>query len=334
MLQNLWVFKSVQENERASQTIDSYHDSLTEYYNYDNFVANSQQVQKNDIAIIINKKEILALTKINNILVSNGTKTIRRCLFCSSTTIDKRKNKRPIYRCNRGHEFSNPIEEIKVVKKYKALYSKYISVKANFHDLKQLRPYYINGYNQNMSIQKLSYNALDLFAGIKENFLNAQVETLLPIEGLINEEYSQYLINENDERKKILKTIKVRRGQQKFRLKLLEMYNNTCLITGCKIVDILEAAHINPYKGEKDNHLSNGLLLRADIHTLFDLNLIAINPQNFEVEVSPKLLTSEYNVFHKIKLDNKASNFVSANALAMKWDQFQYTNNLYKNNNF
>jgi HNH endonuclease len=35
-------------------------------------------------------------------------------------------------------------------------------------------------------------------------------------------------------------------------------------------LDILEAAHISPYRGEEDNHPENGLLLRADLHTLFD----------------------------------------------------------------
>ncbi|WP_183629116.1 HNH endonuclease signature motif containing protein [Novosphingobium sediminicola] len=44
--------------------------------------------------------------------------------------------------------------------------------------------------------------------------------------------------------------------------------------------DILEAAHIVPHAviGQKGNDASNGILLRADIHTLFDLNLIRITP--------------------------------------------------------
>lgn len=324
MEKNLWIFKSVQEVDRAAQTIDSYEDSLEEYYNYDNFVANSQQVKKNDLALIINKKEILGFTIINNIFTSEGNKTIRRCPSCASTTIDLRKHKRPKYRCNRGHEFGIPNEEIKAVKKYKATYSNYISVKTHLRDLKQLRPFYVNGFNQNMSIQKLSIDALDLFDSIKE-ILNKDL-TLLPNQALNIDEYNNYIINEYDERETILKAIKIRRGQQDFRKELLKKYNSTCIITGCKIVEILEAAHINPYRGEKENHISNGLLLRADIHTLFDLDLLAINPENFAVEISCKLSASEYSIFSELKLNRETFKLISKDVLATKWLQFKEKN--------
>lgn len=321
MKKNIWVLKSVQEDARASQTIDSYEDNLSEYYNFDSFVANSQQLRVDDIAVIINKNEILGLTRISKILISEGTKTIRRCPLCSTTTIDIRKRKRPIYRCNKGHEFSKLVEEVKKVKKYKAIYSDYISVTKNLYELKQLRPYYINGYNQNMSIQKLSFDALDLFGQVIKK-INKELTKLPPNQGLTEEEYSEYIQNENDERDAVLKAIKIRRGQQNFRKQLLKIYNSTCIITGCKIVDILEAAHINPYRGTKDNHPSNGLLLRADIHTLFDLNFIAINPKSFAVELSAKLLNSDYNIFNKLKLDKGKLKFISCDLLEKKWQNF------------
>ncbi|WP_442941085.1 HNH endonuclease [Nostoc sp.] len=43
-----------------------------------------------------------------------------------------------------------------------------------------------------------------------------------------------------------------------------------------------------------NNHPSNGLLLRADLHTLFDLNLIAINPITMKIHISPTLEKTEY----------------------------------------
>lgn len=325
MEKNMWVLKSVQEDARASQTIDSYEDNVSEYYNFDNFVANSQQLCADDIAVIINKNEILGVTRISKIIISEGTKTIRRCPLCSTTTIDVRKQKRPIYRCNKGHEFSKLIEEVKKVKKYKAIYSNYISVKENLYDLKQLRPHYINGYNQNMSIQKLSFDALDLFGDIRKKF-DKELNMLLCYQGLNTQEYDKYIQTENDERELVLKAIKIRRGQQNFRKQLLQAYNSTCIITGCKIVDLLEAAHINPYRGIKDNHLSNGLLLRADIHTLFDLNLIAINPNSLEVEISHQLLSSEYNIFNKRKIKKDKIKWISCDLLERKYQFFQASN--------
>ena len=64
--------------------------------------------------------------------------------------------------------------------------------------------------------------------------------------------------------------------------------------TQCKSLWVLEAAHITPYRGLKTNSVSNGLLLRADVHTLFDLALISIEPSNFVVRVSKLLGESEY----------------------------------------
>ena len=83
--------------------------------------------------------------------------------------------------------------------------------------------------------------------------------------------------------------VNARRGQSKFRKELLEVYNSKCAMTATSVVEILEAAHIYPYKGYDTNVVSNGIILRADIHTLFDLGLISINPVTLEIEISSKL---------------------------------------------
>ena len=88
-----------------------------------------------------------------------------------------------------------------------------------------------------------------------------------------NIEASNYFDVENieDARKIVTVSIVQRQGQSKFRQELLAAYNSRCAITGCDIEPALEAAHIIPYKGTETNCPQNGLLLRADIHTLFDL---------------------------------------------------------------
>lgn len=83
-----------------------------------------------------------------------------------------------------------------------------------------------------------------------------------------------------DLRQKQLVTVAVRRGQSTFRAGLLDAYEGRCCVTGCDLVDALEAAHISPYRGLKSNHPQNGLLLRSDIHTLFDLGLLAVDQDN------------------------------------------------------
>lgn len=97
-----------------------------------------------------------------------------------------------------------------------------------------------------------------------------------------------------DQRDRVLASVVQRRGQQEFRRALLEAYGNKCAITDCDVVDVLEAAHIYPYMGEATNFVSNGLLLRADVHTLFDLKLISIDPYAMRVCVAPTLSGSDY----------------------------------------
>ena len=95
----------------------------------------------------------------------------------------------------------------------------------------------------------------------------------------------------DDER--VLISIKNRQGQPLFRSALLRKYDNTCCITGCKVVQILEASHIVPHSLVTDYDVDNGLLMRSDIHTLFDYNLLRVDIEG-KITVSDELFGTEY----------------------------------------
>ena len=127
-----------------------------------------------------------------------------------------------------------------------------------------------------------------------------------------------------DERERAMRAICIRRGQPAFRAALLAAYGGRCAITDCDVEDVLEAAHISPYSGPTSNHVSNGLLLRADIHTLFDCGLVAFDPKTWEVVLADKLRRSEYGrlagqVLHKPK--NSAQQ-PSSLSLEQRWEVF------------
>ncbi len=82
--------------------------------------------------------------------------------------------------------------------------------------------------------------------------------------------------------------VKARIGQQAFKGLVLTSYERRCAITGNHIQPTLEAAHIRPVSLDGENRLDNGLLLRSDVHTLFDLGYLGINPR-YELQVSPRL---------------------------------------------
>jgi hypothetical protein len=108
--------------------------------------------------------------------------------------------------------------------------------------------------------------------------------------------------DETDGKKRILKEVATRQGQAKFRDELLQAYGGRCAISGCTQVPVLQAAHISPYNGTKSNHVANGLPLRADLHTLFDLGLIRIDPDNRTVSIAHSLKGSEYEQYSGIVL--------------------------------
>lgn len=97
-----------------------------------------------------------------------------------------------------------------------------------------------------------------------------------------------------DARRRTVAAVFQRQGQHDFRQKLLAAYGGRCAVTGCDAVDALEAAHIYPYRGLQTNHVTNGLLLRADIHNLFDLGLLAVNSSTMAVMIAPTLVTTTY----------------------------------------
>ncbi|MBM7843158.1 HNH endonuclease [Herpetosiphon giganteus] len=120
-----------------------------------------------------------------------------------------------------------------------------------------------------------------------------------------------------DLRKKAIKNITIRQGQPEFRKKLIEVFDGKCVITECKFLPILEAAHILPYKGIHTNILSNGLLLRSDIHNLFDQGYIYIDYESLKVHIAIELYKSEYNQMHQFQVIDPIRNRVriSRNAL-------------------
>jgi hypothetical protein len=97
-----------------------------------------------------------------------------------------------------------------------------------------------------------------------------------------------------DERERRIREIVARRGQPEFRNILIAAYDGRCAVTGCDALAASEAAHVVPYCGSQSNHVSNGLLLRADIHTLFDLDLIGIDPETVSASVGLTLAETDY----------------------------------------
>ncbi|MHA8021877.1 HNH endonuclease [Stenotrophomonas hibiscicola] len=94
-------------------------------------------------------------------------------------------------------------------------------------------------------------------------------------------------------------------------------------MTGCDVADALEAAHIRPYSGQSSNLVSNGLLLRADVHTLFDLYLIWVDPASLRMCLPPELQRSSYGELEGKALAVPTSVDQTANPDCLAWHHSQ-----------
>ncbi len=85
-----------------------------------------------------------------------------------------------------------------------------------------------------------------------------------------------------------------RRGQKTFQLAVIAAYSRACAVSGEHSLPVLEAVHIRPYADDGSHETSNGLLLRSDIHRLFDRGLVTVTP-DFQFKVSSRLLADYRN---------------------------------------
>lgn len=104
---------------------------------------------------------------------------------------------------------------------------------------------------------------------------------------------------------------RVRLGQGAFRVLITDTYHRRCAISGERTLPVLDAAHIKPYDQSGPHLISNGLLLRADIHKLFDKGYLTVTHQ-FKIEVSPRIRSEfengrDYYQYHGKDLASKPS---------------------------
>lgn len=160
------------------------------------------------------------------------------------------------------------------------------------------KEFYCNNINIDELIEHL-YKSLDLTL----QYLDLTNTDYEKINSLISNELDIYEPRLVDNNERIFQSIKLRRGQRAFRNELFKIYNGKCPISLCSISHILDAAHITPYTGIETNNIQNGILLRTDIHTLFDLGLLTINANTFNVIIHPSLKdTDYYNLYHNKKI--------------------------------
>lgn len=135
-------------------------------------------------------------------------------------------------------------------------------------------------------VQGKSYDSSEIIGKMLWN----NVESLLSRYLLLSQPESKNQLLLDNQSAQYGKTIltKVRLGQGAFRILVMDAYSRRCAISGERTLPVLEAAHIKPYSESGPHFISNSLLLRSDLHKLFDTGYLTIN-QDLTVEVSRRI---------------------------------------------
>ena len=117
--------------------------------------------------------------------------------------------------------------------------------------------------------------------------------------------------------------IRVRRGDMRLRSQLCRLFKNQCAISGSCPKDLLEVSYIAPYPAGDVHSVRNAILLRSDIHTLWDLNLIGVHPETLEVNINNRLTGTPYEdlVGHKLATPSTGSR-LDTTAMRERWSHF------------
>lgn len=302
-----WLLCEKSEEKIISGSSEPYSDNTGELYAYDTSVPNCCNLLREDF-VIIRKDDVIRGTGVISsatIIEKDADKPRKRCPTCNSTDIRLRQTKLPQWKCGNKHcriEFADAKETVEKVDKYRATIKDYTRL-ANPPAVNDVKACYVNGAKNGINAQ---HSILELNP---DKITQLGIDPLSPsdIDGLKAIRTTLELAEEWDPkdiktaRETVLRSITLRRGQPEFRRELRVAYGDKCAVTGTAAPEVLEAAHIIPYKGTGTNVINNGILLRSDWHTLFDLGYWTLS-NDYRIIISDALEADDYTGYDKEKI--------------------------------
>ena len=279
-----WVFVMKSDAERSWAANRGYDDSAGIYYSYDSNVGNCKQVSKGDLIVVREDDHVAGWGFIEFIEVfPNSQKEISRCPKCNKTNFSRRKTISPANKCaSCKFEFEDVDARVtlETVTAYRAFYANTWTEAA--------RPVFRSELEEIIKTRD-TFNAIrpldrDKLPQFLDTISGRDVDLVVDI----GEKEVEIILGGHVEA-----TVRRRRGQREFRFKLMEKFCEICAFSGEQPPQVLEAAHINSFAQTGEHHLNGGLLLRRDIHSLFDANLISVNPDSWKIQIAPRLQSFE-----------------------------------------
>lgn len=271
--------------DRQHGSNDGYSDVPAESYVWDSTVPNHAALQVGHQIVLWDKSALIGLSVIDAIDTSTETKIHRSCPKCGKASLKARKTMQPLYKCFKcGATFDDAIVVEKEVVEYRSRHEAHWIDLQGLLSAADLRTLCTSPKSQ-LSLRPLDW---ERFSAELEHAAGA------PILRVFSSEVADVVAEGHRKA-----TVRVRIGQAGFRCGLLEDYGAVCAVTGPAPDCALEAAHLYSYANTGKHHQFGGLLLRRDIHRLFDFGLIAVDPATGLIDVHESLQEfSEYWGLH------------------------------------
>ncbi len=228
-----------------------------------------------DAIVLWDKRTLLGASVIDTIHTAEEVKTVNRCPSCGRASLKTRATLQPRHRCfSCGSLFDEPATETVEIISYRSRHHIGWVDLSGALPAATLRSLCVNPESQH-SLRRLDWAAFETAMH--------QADPGLPLR-IVNHRAGQIAADGHTTR-----TVRVRRGQAAFRTELTARYGEVCALSGPTPSAALEAAHLYSYAQDGTHHPQGGLLLRRDLHRLFDLGLLAVHPLQAVVDVSAEI---------------------------------------------
>lgn len=269
-----WLAISTDDRQHAGNK--GYDDVIESSYVWDSTVKYHNQISVGDVLVFFDKEVLMGAAIIDDVVRRDTVKTRLHCPKCGSSKIQRRKIKLPPWNCNSkkcDHAFDDPIEKELDVIEFRTVHER------TFVDLAGLMT------GQELRALTSSPLAPDSLRPMDFAKFLEEVGNRSPLGGirLLN------ALSIDNQDGHVLSTMRVRIGQGPFRRELFAQFGWTCAITGPAPDRALEACHLYSYAKEGKHHHHGGLLIRRDLHTLFDFGLLTIDPVTLKVAIDDSL---------------------------------------------
>ncbi|MGW5050675.1 HNH endonuclease [Actinokineospora sp. NPDC004072] len=245
-----------------------YDDAPSSHYSWDSTVPNSQGPQPGDGVVLWDGKALIGTSIIDAIHQGRTDKAINKCPECGKGRIKLRRKEQPRFRCDPcGAKFDHPATRVEAVTTYRAQYQAGWMELAGRLSGDELRVLSDRPKSQH-SIRRIDLARFWAALGHPR---------ATPFEAALGRWVDGHTT----------RIARVRLGQAEFRRSLIDRFGNMCAFTGPGPLEALQAAHLYSYakSGKHDPH--GGWLMRSDLHDLFDVGHIAVDPTRLVINVSP-----------------------------------------------